>query len=82
MMCIYLNHNVPFWHSLQLHSTITRMSPSKSNIKQVANILFAQTNSASYPLQNRNYGVKDLLVLQWLTGAVVSLLAAPCIHSN
>jgi len=50
-----------------------------SNLEQVANLLCAQANSASYPLWDKKWVVAYRLRgegLVWLTGAVVCLLAA------
>jgi len=51
-----------------------------SNLEQVANLLCAQVNSASYPQWNRKWVVAYELLgegLVWLIGAVICLLAAP-----
>ena len=53
---------------------------SAGNLEQVANLLCAQVNSASYPQRDRDgkrvsYGLRGE-GLVWLTGVVVCLLAA------
>ena len=61
-------------------STHTRSTAS--NFEQVANLLCAQANSASYP-QRDGKGVVPTLRgegLVWLTGAMVCLLAAPWVQ--
>ena len=53
-------------------STHTRSTAG--NLEQVANLLCAQANSASYPQRLRGEG------LVWFIGAIVCLLAAPWVQ--
>ena len=53
----------------------THTQSTASNLKQVANLLCAQANSASYPQQDGK-----LAVAMWLIGGMACLLAAPWVQ--
>jgi len=61
-------------------STHTRSTAS--NLEQVANLLYAQANSASYSHQDGKWVVATARGegLLWLIGAIVCLLAAPWVQ--
>ena len=61
-------------------STHTRSTAS--NLKQVANLLCAQANSASYPQQNRKWVRLRGEGLVWLIGAMVCLLVQLSVNTG